>query len=113
MRKRAHDADETTASLGTGAPWALPAAPHRDEADSGEAMLDDKRHADVVFELDDGSQDIFAHRVVLSAKVPQFAAMFSADMKENNTGIVRMPGVGAAAVQGLLEWIYLGKSSSR
>jgi hypothetical protein len=112
MAKRARDADELTAPLGTGAPWDLPAAPHRQEADASMAMLDNQSFSDMVFELDDGTK-ISAHRVVLSANVYQFAVMFSTNYKENKTRIVRMPGVGAAAVRGLLDWIYLGESSPR
>jgi len=35
--------------------------------------------------------------------------MFEVGMKEDEEGVVKMPGVGSSSVRALLEWVYLGK----
>ena len=64
---------------------------------------------DVVFELDDGSRPVGGHRAVLSCGSREFERMFKSGMRERREGVVRMRGVGASAVKGLLEWVYLGE----
>jgi hypothetical protein len=79
----------------------------------GAAMFEEAvscgRHADVLFELDDGTKLVGGHRAVLCSASKEFDRMFASGMKEEETGVVRMRGVGAAAVKGLLEWVYLGE----
>jgi hypothetical protein len=79
----------------------------------GAAMLEEAlscgRHADVVFELDDGTKLIGGHRAVMCSASKEFDRMFGSGMKEEKEGVVRMRSVGAAAVKGLLEWVYLGE----
>jgi hypothetical protein len=66
-------------------------------------------HADVRFELDDGTRLVGGHRSMLCCASKEFKAMFQKGMKEEEEGVVRMRGVGACAVKGLLEWAYLGE----
>lgn len=71
------------------------------------------KHADVRFELDDGSRLVGAHRAPLCCASPSFKGMFSCGMKEEEQGLVRMRGVGASAVKALLEFVYLGRKHHR
>jgi hypothetical protein len=81
----------------------------------GAAMLEEAlcchvgKHVDVLFELDDGTKLIGGHKVVMRAASKEFEAMFRSGMKEEEKGVVRMRGVCASAVKGLLEWVYLGE----
>ena len=79
----------------------------------GAAMLEEAlscgRHADMVFELDDGTRLIGGHRAVLCCASKEFEGMFGSGMKEEDKGVVRMRGVCASGVKGLLEWVYLGE----
>jgi hypothetical protein len=118
------------ARLGDGTPWNLRRGAQRsiDKVDvqgervrgdlralqrRGAAMLEEAvsrgRHADVVFELDDGTKLVGGHRAVLCCASKEFDRMFGIGMKEEKEGIVRMRGVGAPAVKALLEWVYLGE----
>ena len=67
------------------------------------------RHADVRFQLDDGSRPVGGHKSVLSCVSSEFNRMFKSRMPEDMDGVVRIRGVGLPAVKGLLEWIYLGE----
>jgi hypothetical protein len=73
--------------------------------------LECSKHADVRFELDDGSRLVGAHRASLCCASESFEGMFSSGMKEEEQGLVRMRGVDASAVKALLEFVYLGNSS--
>jgi hypothetical protein len=115
--------------LGNGGKWSLRGACERsskkrvgEEEASGElrglrrqadGMLEQalscSRHADVRFELDDGTKLVGAHQSMLRSASKEFKAMFEIGMKEEVEGVVRMRGVGASAVKGLLEWVYLGE----
>jgi hypothetical protein len=79
----------------------------------GAAMLEEAlscgRHADVLFELDDGTKLIGGHRAVMCTASKEFAAMFCSGMQDEKMGVVRMRGVFPSAVKGLLEWVYLGE----
>ena len=79
----------------------------------GDGMLEQalscSRHADVRFELDDGTRLVGGHRSMLGCGSKEFKRMFEIGMKEDVEGVVRMRGVGACAVKGLLEWVYLGE----
>jgi hypothetical protein len=73
----------------------------------GEALLEEAltcgTHTDVLFELDDGSKLIGGHRAHLCVALPGMQGMLEED------SVVRMRGFHAAAVKGLLEWVYLGE----
>jgi hypothetical protein len=68
----------------------------------GAAMLEEAlscgRHADVLFELDDGTKLIGGHRAVMCTASKEFAAMFCSGMQDEKMGVVRM-------------WVYLGEWS--
>jgi hypothetical protein len=66
------------------------------------------RETDVRIVVDDGAM-IGGHRSVLCLSCEGFRAMFESGMKEDEEGVVRMPGVGISAVKALLEWVYLGE----
>ena len=66
------------------------------------------RETDVRIVVDDGAM-IGGHRAVLCLSCEGFRAMFESGMKEDEEGVVRMPGVGISAVKALLEWVYLGE----
>lgn len=66
----------------------------------------DKRFTDV--EVVCGSQRFQAHRAVLSAASPVFAAMLETDMKEANEQVIRIQDSEERAVQHTLEYIYTG-----
>ena len=67
------------------------------------------KHADVAFELDDGTRPVGGHRSVLCNASDEFNCMFNVGMQEEKTGVVRMRGVCAASVKALLEWVYIGE----
>lgn len=74
-----------------------------------EQALSCSRHADVRFELDDGTRPVWGHRSVLCCASEVFGRMFGSGVKEDEADIVRIGrGVGAHAVRGLLEWLYRG-----
>jgi hypothetical protein len=65
---------------------------------------------DAMFELGDGTELIGAHRAVMCAANKEFDAMFQDSLEEDKRGLVRIPlGVCASVVKGLLQWVYLGE----
>ncbi|CAG7833735.1 unnamed protein product [Allacma fusca] len=52
------------------------------------------------------SQGFAAHKCVLAARSPVFAAMFQSNMKETRSGEIELPDVNAAAMQAFLHSIY-------
>ena len=121
------------ACLGPGPPWDLRAACARntlslnsavqegmpshynDSASLAEGLLQQAlqrtKETDMVFSLDDATM-IGGHKGVLCLKSRVFRAMFEVGMKEDEEGVVKMPGVGSSTVRALLEWVYLGKCNS-
>jgi speckle-type POZ protein len=69
------------------------------------ALLDDK-FADFVFKVE--NEKIPAHRVILAARSPVFAAMFQHDMQENKTNETDVTDVTPDAFKALLRFIYTG-----
>jgi speckle-type POZ protein len=69
------------------------------------ALLDDK-FTDFVFKVE--NEKIAAHRAILAARSPVFAAMFQHDMKENKTNEAEIEDVTPAAFKALLQFIYTG-----
>ena len=55
-----------------------------------------------------GEEAFGAHRSLLSARSPVFAAMFASGMKEAETGKVRIEDVDARTFQNLLKFLYTG-----
>jgi len=66
----------------------------------------DRRFTDV--EVVCGTQRFQAHRAVLAAASPVFAAMLDANMKEANEQVIRLQDADERAVQHTLEYIYTG-----
>jgi len=58
-----------------------------------------------------GGTEIEAHRNILAARSPVFAAMFSHNMAEQNNKEVTITDLSAPVVRALLEYIYCGKYS--
>ena len=69
------------------------------------SLLDDKS-ADFIFKVE--NEKIPAHRAILKARSPVFAAMFQHDMKENRTNETEINDVTHAAFKALLRFIYTG-----
>jgi len=66
----------------------------------------DREITDVEFLV---GQEVFgAHRSLLSARSPVFAAMFASEMKEAKTGQVRIDDVDPATFQQFLKFLYAG-----
>jgi speckle-type POZ protein len=70
------------------------------------ASITDDKFADFVFKV--GNVKIPAHRVILAARSPVFAAMFQHDMTENKTNETEITDVTPAAFKALLRFIYTG-----
>ena len=70
------------------------------------SLLDDK-FADFVFKVE--NEKISAHKVILAARSPIFAAMFQHDMKENKTNETEIKDETPAAFKALLRFIYTGQ----
>ncbi|KAI9563076.1 hypothetical protein GHT06_010533 [Daphnia sinensis] len=68
-------------------------------------------YCDVQFSLKD-DQHIGAHRYILMARSPVFAAMFQNDMEETTTGQVKIEDCEPDIFKQLLHYIYSGKTSS-
>ena len=62
-------------------------------------------------ELQIGECRLHAHKLVLAASSPFFAAMFSSDMREGRSGVVELKNVDPAAVESLVEFAYTSQIS--
>lgn len=71
-------------------------------------LLKDPKDADVKIKTRDGVI-ITAHKLILSARVPMFRAMFETDMAEKSSGVVETPEIGSDAMNIILHYIYTGK----
>ncbi|XP_065205323.1 speckle-type POZ protein-like [Planococcus citri] len=63
--------------------------------------------ADVILSVD--GQEYPAHKIILSARCPVFAAMFKHDMKENGQNRIDIEDMTAGTVVEFLKYIYTGK----
>jgi len=79
---------------------------------SGElwAAAINRKMTDVEFLV--GEEAFGAHRSLLSARSPVFAAMFASGMKEAETGRVRIEDVDPATFQRFLKFLYTGMLES-
>ena len=78
-----------------------------------EQALEGSEHGDVSFRFEDGKTPFTGHRAVLCAASEEYAGMFRSGMVEGQEGIIQVPpGVSEAGYRGLLEWVYLGESTS-
>mmetsp|Transcript_32445 Transcript_32445/g.74142 ORF Transcript_32445/g.74142 Transcript_32445/m.74142 type:complete len:309 (-) Transcript_32445:336-1262(-) len=88
----------------------LPAAPAHNLIHSqrmGQSMWRDQLFTDV--EVVCGARRFRAHRAMLAAASPVFAAMLSCDMKESKEQEIMLEDTTPEAVQDTLEYIYTGK----
>ena len=69
------------------------------------SLLDDKS-ADFIFKVE--NEKIQAHRAILKARSPVFAAMFQHEMEENKTNEAEIEDVTPAAFRAFLRFIYTG-----
>ena len=76
------------------------------ETDGFGCILGDKEFSDVTFIA--GDQEIPAHKALLAAKSPVFAAMFKSRMKEEQTNRIEIPEK-SSVFEELLRFIYAGK----
>lgn len=67
----------------------------------------EKHFTDVDFLV--GNESLGAHRFLLSASSPVFAAMFKSGMGEAQTGIVRISDVDPVTFKHFLEFLYTGR----
>ena len=64
--------------------------------------------ADTVFKCED--QEFKAHKAILASQSPVFKKMFEVDMKEKETGIVRISEVAPAVVSEMVSYFYTGEA---
>ena len=76
------------------------------ETDGFGCILGDKEFSDVTFIA--GDKEIPAHKALLAAKSPVFAAMFKSRMKEEQTNRIEIPEK-SSVFEELLRFIYAGK----
>ncbi|KAH9364049.1 hypothetical protein HPB48_016387 [Haemaphysalis longicornis] len=72
-------------------------------------LLASRRFSDVILTV--GGKDIHAHKNILSARCPVFAAMFEHKMKENNQGRVEITDCDFEIFREVIEFIYTGRAS--
>ena len=76
------------------------------------ALLTDGRFSDVVLVAADGSE-FRAHRSILAARSPVFAAMLTGEMKESKERRVVLEHLSPRALAALLTYIYTGQFHQR
>ena len=67
----------------------------------------EQKFADFVFKVE--NEKIAAHRAILAARSPVFAAMFQPDRQQKSTNEVEIKDVTPAAFKALLRFIYTGR----
>ena len=71
-------------------------------------MLENPTSSDVKISV--GNQTFDAHKAILAARSPVFAAMFDHDMLEKNSNIVTIKGIKPDVFKELLTFIYTGEA---
>ena len=82
---------------------------YRFVAESLGVLLENGNHKDVVLEVGPAQKQFQAHRNILAARSPVFAAMFEHDCVESRNSKVVIPDVEPEAFESLLAFIYTGK----
>ena len=67
----------------------------------------DRKLCDVIFEA--GGSEFYAHRLVLAASSPYFNAMFTNDLLETHTEIIKLHNVSSPVMELILEYFYTSK----
>lgn len=68
------------------------------------ALVNDDEFSDITFIIE--NQQVFAHRAILAARCPPFAAMLRSGMRESVEGVIPIPNIRRAVFLLLLEFIY-------
>lgn len=78
-------------------------------ADDFGHLLDSHDSSDVTLIVN--GREFKAHKIILATRSPVFKAMFSVDMKENNTNRVEVADMEPGILEEMLRFIYTGRSS--
>jgi len=78
-------------------------------ADDLGMLFDSQRYSDVTLAVE--GKEFRAHKALLAARSPVFAAMFSHEMEEQQRNRVEITDVEADVLQEMLRFIYTGKST--
>lgn len=73
-------------------------------------LLENREFSDVAFSVD--SKDLHAHKNILSARSPVFAAMFKYEMKESQQNRVVITDTKYEVFKEMLAYVYTGKSQN-
>ncbi|XP_001606154.1 speckle-type POZ protein B-like [Nasonia vitripennis] len=74
-----------------------------------EQLIELERFSDVCLIVVDEAVRLPAHRNVLAARSPVFAAMFEHDMRESQDGTVQIYDFDAETIRAMLRYIYTGR----
>lgn len=66
-----------------------------------------QEHCDITLKLQD--KEFKAHKLILAARSPAFAAMFRHEMSEKQTGIINITDCDPESFPDFLEYLYCGK----
>jgi hypothetical protein len=75
-------------------------------------MISNSSYYDVNFKFPDSDAELQAHKAILSARSPVFHAMFEAQMRESETGIIFVADIALDVMTELLKFIYTGSFTS-
>ena len=81
--------------------------PHCSLSDDYGQLFENQNLSDVTMSVND--TEFKVHSVILAARSPVFAAMFKHDMKERNTGIVKVDDIDQGVMKEVLRFVYTGK----
>ena len=73
-------------------------------------LVNSEQMSDVTFIVGQEKQMIFAHRVILAARSPVFAAMLYGGLRESHEREILVPNIRPAVFRSMLEYIYGGKT---
>ncbi|KAJ8405936.1 hypothetical protein AAFF_G00308240 [Aldrovandia affinis] len=73
-----------------------------------EHLRSDATLCDVTLESGDGSETFPVHRVIMASASEYFRAMFTGGMKEQQEGLVKLPGVSGRGLRTIIDFIYRG-----
>lgn len=83
-------------------------APSSDLHESWAKAFEHMSHSDVIIKTSD-KKVLKAHKFVLSARSTVFDSMFTHDMEENRTGIIKISDAHSTVITELLRYIYCNK----
>lgn len=72
-----------------------------------EKLLDNSDNSDVTINV--GEQKLHAHKIILTARSPVFAAMFQHDMLESSTNQIDIEDIDYDTMKRVLRFVYTGK----